>query len=161
MTRMTNEDDDHLIERQIESRDVYRGQLLNVKSDRVRLPDGTEATREYIVHPGAAMVIPILPDGKLLMERQYRYPIGRVMLEFPAGKLDPGEDMLVTAQRELLEETGYRAARWEWLAQVHPIISYTTQRIQIFLAPGLKLERRQPDAGQVLGPVHHSLDEAF
>ncbi len=158
---MTNEDDDHLIERQIESRDVYRGQLLNVKSDRVRLPDGTEATREYIVHPGAAMVIPILPDGKLLMERQYRYPIGRVMLEFPAGKLDPGEDMLVTAQRELLEETGYRAARWEWLAEVHPIISYTTERIEIFLAQDLTLERAQLDAGEFLEPVHIEFADAF
>src|SRR5258706_8083994 len=161
MTRMTNEDDDHLIERQIESRDVYRGQLLNVKSDRVRLPDGTEATREYIVHPGAAMVIPILPDGKLLMERQYRYPIGRVMLEFPAGKLDPGEDMLVTAQRELLEETGYRAARWEWLAEVHPIISYTNQRIEIFLPQDLTLERAQLHPGQFLQPVHIRFPDAF
>src|SRR4051794_27652844 len=98
-------EDPHLVETRVSSSDVYRGKLLHVKSDTVRLPDGSEATREYIVHPGAAMIIPILPDGRLLMERQYRYPIGRVMLEFPAGKLDPGEDMLKTAQRELLEET--------------------------------------------------------
>jgi len=140
-------DDDHLIERRIDGTDVYRGKLLNVKSDRVRLPDGTEATREYIVHPGAALIIPILPDGRLLMERQFRYAVGRVLVEFPAGKLDPGEDMLKTAQRELLEETGYRAAQWEWIAEVHPIVSYTTERIEVFLATELTLERQKLDPG--------------
>lgn len=143
-------DDGHLVEVEIGSEDVYRGKLLHVKCDRVRLPDGSEATREYVVHPGAAMIIPILPDGRLLMERQYRYPLRRVMIEFPAGKLDPGEEMLKTAQRELLEETGYRADHWEWLAEVHPIISYTTERIEIFLATGLTLERAQLDAGEFL-----------
>ena len=143
-------DDAHLVEVEIGSEDVYRGKLLHVKCDRVRLPDGSEATREYVVHPGAAMIIPILPDGRLLMERQFRYPLRRVMLEFPAGKLDPGEEMLKTAQRELLEETGYRADHWEWLAEVHPIISYTTERIEIFLATGLTLERPKLDAGEFL-----------
>ena len=154
-------DDGHLIETMVSSRDVYRGQLLNVKSDTVRLPDDSHATREYIVHPGAAMIIPILPDGRLLMERQYRYPLGRVMLEFPAGKLDPGEDMLKTAQRELLEETGYRAERWEWLAEIHPIVSYTTERIEIFLAEGLVMERQKLDAGEFLEPIIMTFAEAF
>jgi ADP-ribose pyrophosphatase len=154
-------DDGHLIETMVSSRDVYRGALLNVKSDTVRLPDGGQSTREYIVHPGAAMIIPILPDGRLLMERQYRYPIGRVMLEFPAGKLDPGEDMLKTAQRELLEETGYRAERWEWLAEIHPIVSYTTERIEIFLAEGLVMERQKLDAGEFLEPIIMSFADAF
>ena len=153
--------DGHLVETTVSSRDVYRGQLLNIKSDRVRLPDGGEATREYIVHPGAAMIIPILPDGRLLMERQYRYPLGRVMLEFPAGKLDPGEQMLKTAQRELLEETGYRAERWEWLAEIHPIVSYTTERIEIFLAQGLVLERAQLDPGEFLETVAMSFADAY
>jgi ADP-ribose pyrophosphatase len=154
-------EDGHLIETLVSSRDVYRGQLLNIKSDTVRLPDGGQATREYIVHPGAAMIIPILPDGCLLMERQYRYPLGRVMLEFPAGKLDPGEDMLKTAQRELLEETGYRAERWEWLAEIHPIVSYTTERIEIFLAEGLVMERQKLDAGEFLEPIVMSFAEAY
>jgi ADP-ribose pyrophosphatase len=154
--------DPHLVEKTVSSSDVYRGKLLHVRSDTVRLPDGTEATREYIVHPGAAMIIPVMPDGRLLMERQYRYPIGRVMLEFPAGKLDPGEDMLKTAQRELLEETGYRAATWEWLAEVHPIISYTTERIEMFLATGLVLERpKKLDAGEFLEPIIVSFADAF
>ena len=154
-------DDAHLVEVQIDSEDVYRGKLLHVKCDRVRLPDGSEATREYVVHPGAAMIIPILPDGKLLMERQYRYPLRRVMLEFPAGKLDPGEEMLKTAQRELLEETGYRAEHWEWLAEVHPIISYTTERIEIFLATGLTLERAQLDAGEFLEVLAVDFADAY
>ena len=154
-------DDGHLVETMVSSRDVYRGALLNIKSDTVRLPDGGEATREYIVHPGAAMIIPILPDGRLLMERQYRYPLGRVMLEFPAGKLDPGEDMLKTAQRELLEETGYRAERWEWLAEIHPIVSYTTERIEIFLAEGLVLERQKLDAGEFLEPIVMKFADAY
>jgi ADP-ribose pyrophosphatase len=154
-------DDAHLIETTISSHDVYRGRLLHVKSDVVRLPDGGEAVREYIVHPGAALIIPVLPDGRLLMERQYRYPIGRVLIEFPAGKLDPGEDMLLTARRELLEETGYRASNWEWLAEVHPIVSYTSERIEIFLATGLTMEAPKLDAGEFLETFPIPFADAF
>lgn len=153
--------DDHLIERRIDGNDVYRGKLLHVKSDRVRLPDGNEATREYIEHPGAALIIPILPDGRLLMERQFRYAVGRVLIEFPAGKLDPGEDMLKTAQRELLEETGYRAEQWEWIAEVHPIVSYTTERIEVFLATGLTLERQKLDPGEFLELIAVDFADVF
>jgi ADP-ribose pyrophosphatase len=159
--RRAQQNDDHLIEVEIGSQDVYRGRLLHVKLDRVRVPDGSEATREYIVHPGAAMIIPILPDGKLLMERQYRYPIGAVMLEFPAGKFDPGEEALTTAQRELLEETGYRAAHWEWLAGVHPVVSYSTERIEIFLATGLTEDHAQLDAGEFLETVAVDFGDAY
>lgn len=155
------QDDRHLIELQIGGQDVYRGRLLHIKCDRVRLPDGSEATREYIVHPGAAMIIPILPGGKLLMERQYRYPIGEVMLEFPAGKVDPGEAALAAAQRELLEETGYRAAHWEWLAGVHPVISYSTERIEIFLATGLTEDRAQLDTGEFLETLALDFADAY
>lgn len=153
--------DDHLIEVRLGGEDVYRGKLLHVRCDRIRLPDGNEATREYIVHPGAAMIIPILPDGRLLMERQYRYPIGQVMLEFPAGKLDPDEELLATAQRELLEETGYRAAKWERLATVHPIISYSTERIEIFLATELTADRARLDAGEFLETIALEFADAF
>ena len=153
--------DEHLIEKQIEGRSVWRGKLLDVRSDRVLLPDGTEATREYIVHPGAAMIIPVLANGDLVMERQFRYPSGRVLIEFPAGKLDPGEDMLITAQRELLEETGYRAAKWEWLAEILPIVSYTNERIEIFLATELTLERAKLDAGEFLEVFTIPFAEAF
>lgn len=155
------QDDAHLVERRIDSEDVYRGRLLHVKRDHVRLPDGSTATREYIVHPGAAMIIPILPDGRLLMERQYRYPIAEVMLEFPAGKFDPDETPLASAQRELLEETGYRAATWEWLAVVHPVISYSTERIEIFLATDLTEDRAQLDAGEFLETLAIDFSDAW
>ena len=101
--------DDHLIERCQRSDTVFEGNFLHVQRDQVALPDGKVATREFIRHPGAVMIVPLLDDGRLLMERQYRYPMGRVMLEFPAGKLDAGEPPFECAVRELEEETGYRA----------------------------------------------------
>ena len=150
-----------LIETMLASEAVWDGRLLHVRLDRVRLPDGGEATREYVVHPGAVLIVPVLPDGRLVLERQFRYPIGRVMLEFPAGKIDPGEEPLATAQRELLEETGYRAAHWEWLARIHPIISYSTERIDIFLATGLTLDRARLDAGEFLETVALDFASAY
>ena len=104
--------DGHLREQQLSSRELLRGHFLHAFRDTVRLPDGSETFREYVRHPGAVMVIAQLDDGRLVLERQYRYPVQRVMLEFPAGKLDAGEASLACAQRELLEETGYTAALW-------------------------------------------------
>ena len=129
--------DAHLVETRIASEDVFDGKLLHVKRDTVRLPDGKTATREYIAHPGAVMIIPRLPDGKLLMERQFRYPLARIFIEFPAGKIDPGEDPAATAARELLEETGYTAERWSHIGTLHPLITYSTERIEIYTADAL------------------------
>src|SRR5579864_8947726 len=112
MTVKPRGSDSDLAETVISSKTVYRGRLLEVREDVVRLPDGGTAGREWVVHPGAVMMIPLLPSGDLIMERQYRYPLGRDFIEFPAGKIDPGEDPLVTGKRELLEETGYTAAQW-------------------------------------------------
>ena len=154
-------DDGHLIESRVESDDVFRGRMLHIKSDTVRLPDGTQATREFVVHPGAAMIIPRLPDGKLLFERQYRYPLARVFIEFPAGKVDPGEDPLTAAKRELTEETGYVAARWTHLATMHPVISYSTEQIDIFLADELEHVGTQLDAGEFIETFTATLDEAL
>ncbi len=106
---MNEDDDPHLVETAIASDVVFAGKLLEVRSDRVRLPDGVEATREFVVHPGAVLVVPVLADGRLVLERQFRYPVRRVMLEFPAGKIDAGETPLETARRELVEEVGYTA----------------------------------------------------
>ena len=141
MIRRSDEHPD-LREIGLDSEDVFRGRLLHVKRDTVRLPDGSEATREYIVHPGAVMIMPRLPDGKLLFERQFRYPHQRVFIEFPAGKIDSGEDPLATAKRELLEETGYTAARWAYVATMHPLITYSTEHIAIYAADELDLRRR-------------------
>jgi ADP-ribose pyrophosphatase len=149
-------DDAQLREHRIDSAQVYRGHFLDVRRDRVRLPDGREAAREYIVHPGAVMIIPLLDDGRLLMERQYRYPMGRVMLEFPAGKLDPQEPPLACAQRELVEETGYRAREWAYAGVLHNAIAYSDEGIHIFFARGLSAGERRLDEGEFLDIVMHT-----
>ncbi len=123
---------------------------MTVNCDTVRLPDGKPATREYVVHSGAVMVIPLLDDGRVLLERQFRYAIGKVMTEYPAGKLDPDEDELACAKRELLEETGYTAREYTYLTRIHPIISYSTEFIDIFLARGLTQGERKLDDGEFI-----------
>lgn len=134
--------DSDLAETLMSSKTVYRGRLLEVREDIVRLPNGRTTGREWVVHPGAVMMMPLLASGDLVMERQYRYPVGRDFIEFPAGKIDPGEDPLATGRRELLEETGYTAARWEHIATIHPVIGYSNERIELYLAEGLT--RAQP-----------------
>lgn len=153
---MKTDEEVHLREQCIESQPVYEGHFLRVRRDRVRLPDGKEAAREYIRHPGAVMIVPLLDDGRLLLERQYRYPMGRVMLEFPAGKLDAGEGALACAQRELREETGYTAREWAHAGVLHNAIAYSDEGIQIFFARGLSAGARQLDEGEFLDLVTHS-----
>lgn len=142
--------DAHLREESIESRQVYRGAFLDVRRDQVRLPDGAQAQREYIVHPGAAVIVPLLDDGRLVVERQWRYPLARAMLEFPAGKLEDGEPPLQCAIRELTEETGYRAAEWARAGILHNAIAYSNEGIEVWFARGLLPGERHLDAGEFL-----------
>lgn len=137
--------DTHLIETEVSSEQVFKGALLDVRRDVVQLPNVQTSVREYIVHPGAVVILATLPNGALLFERQFRYPLRRVFLELPAGKIDPGEAILDTARRELREETGYEASEWEYLGVMHPCIGYSDERIEIFSARGL-----HPAGGQAL-----------
>ena len=151
--------DAHLREETIESRQVYRGTFLDVRHERVRLPDGSEARREYIVHPGAVMVVPLLDDGRLVVERQWRHPLARVMLEFPAGKLERGEPPLQCATRELAEETGYSAREWARAGILHNAIAYSDEGIEIWFARGLILGARHLDAGEFLDVAEMSAEQ--
>jgi ADP-ribose pyrophosphatase len=142
--------DSHLVESKLRSEQVLKGDFLDVRRDTVRLPDGSEASREYVIHPGAVMIVAQLDDGQLVLERQFRYPVQSVMIEFPAGKLDAGESSLACARRELLEETGYTAREWAKAGVLHPVISYSTEFIDIWFARGLTLNQRKLDDGEFL-----------
>ncbi len=152
-------DDAHLTEIRISSEELLRGHFLHAFRDTVCLPDGSEATREYVIHPGAVMVVAELPDGKLVLERQFRYPVQSVMIEFPAGKLDAGEASLDCARRELLEETGYSAKQWARAGVLHPVISYSTEFIDIWFARDLTAGQRQLDQGEFLDVFSVTADE--
>jgi ADP-ribose pyrophosphatase len=150
-----------LTEHFVSGEQVFDGSLLKVYRDAVRLPDGSAGVREYIRHPGAVAVVPLFDDGRVLLERQFRYPHRREFIELPAGKVDPGEPHLETAKRELLEETGYAAAEWRRLGVLHTAIAYTDEGIEIFLARKLELRERKLDAGEFLETVAVPFGEAI
>jgi len=141
---------DPLAEETLDARIAWQGGFLQVHQDRVRCPDGVIAPREYLRHPGAVMIVPLLDDGHLVLERQYRYPLRRSFIELPAGKIDAGEALLACAQRELLEETGYVARQWTHLGGFHNAIGYCDEKIEVFLARGLEQRGAKTDAGEVL-----------
>ncbi|KAA3655237.1 MAG: NUDIX hydrolase [Proteobacteria bacterium] len=147
---MLIQNQDSLTETQLDTERVFDGILLKVERDHVRLPDGKTAVREYIRHPGAVVVIAVLPDGRLILERQFRYPLRRAFIELPAGKIDPGEAIEACARRELREEVGYEAARWTHLGTLHPCIGYSDERIEVFLAQELTHVGHQWDEGEFL-----------
>ena len=140
----------HLNEITTSSEEILKGSFLHAMRDAVQLPDGTHTTREYVIHPGAVMIVAQLDDGRLVLERQYRYPVKAVMIEFPAGKLDAGEDSLACAKRELREETGYTARQWAKAGVLHPVISYSTEFIDIWFARDLSAGQRKLDPGEFL-----------
>jgi ADP-ribose pyrophosphatase len=150
-----------LTEHRLSTEQVFDGALLKVHRDRVRLPDGSTGGREYIRHPGAVAIVPLFDDGRVLLERQFRYPHGREFIEIPAGKLDPGEPHLDTAKRELLEETGYLAQEWTRLGVIHTAIAYTDEAIDIFIARKLSKSERKLDDGEFLEIFTAPFDEAI
>jgi ADP-ribose pyrophosphatase len=140
----------HLTESRIDGRQAYAGDFLKVQRDTVSLPDGATTTREYILHPGAVVILPVFDDGSILLERQFRYPLNRVFIEFPAGKIDPGEDPLACAKRELQEETGYTARDWRFVCTIHNAIAYSDEHLDIYLARGLTAGDSALDDGEFL-----------
>src|SRR3954453_21956233 len=144
------DDHKHLAETTVRREPILDGHFLHAVRDTVELPDGSHAISEFILHPSAVMVIPLLDDGRIVLERQLRHPIGRVLVEFPAGKLDAGEDRLACAKRELHEETGYTAREWAHAGVLHPVISYSTEFIDIWFARGLTAGQSNLDEGEFL-----------
>lgn len=134
---------DGLAEQTLDDRLVYEGDYLKLHHATVQLPNGATSYREYLKHPGAVMIMPLFDNGDVLLERQYRYPMRQVFVEFPAGKKDAGEAPLATAQRELLEETGYRAERYTHVTDIHNALAYSDEVIHFYLAEGLVLEGEQ------------------
>ncbi|MGH8748545.1 MAG: NUDIX domain-containing protein [Burkholderiales bacterium] len=150
-----------LTEHRLRGEEVFAGGLLRVQRDVVRLPDGSEGVREVIRHPGAVAIVALFDDGRVLLERQFRYPHGREFIELPAGKREPGEPPLATARRELREETGYAAREWRHLGVMHTAIAYTDEGIELYLARGLERGEPNLDAGEFLELLTPGFDEAL
>jgi ADP-ribose pyrophosphatase len=152
-----------LTEHKLRGQQLLRGSFLHAFCDEVRLPDGSTAEREFIVHPGAVMIVPLLEaaDGslRLVLERQFRYPVRQTVIEFPAGKIDPGESTLACARRELLEETGYTARQWARAGVLHPVVAYSTEFIEVWFARGLTPGQRKLDEGEFLEVFTATFDE--
>lgn len=153
--------DHDLTEVTLSSETIAEGGMLLVKRDQVKVPSGATSQREYVIHPGAVVVVPVLGNGNLLLERQFRYPLGRVFIELPAGKIDAGESPLETGRRELLEETGYSAQEWVYLGLQHPCIGYSNEVIHIYLARGLSSGEHNRDEDEALQLFEASLEQCL
>lgn len=152
-------DDEHLIECATGDSEVLHRGWIELRRDAVVLPDGSPATREYLRLSGAVAVVPVLDDGSLVLVRQYRYPVQKVLLEFPAGKLEAGEDTLLCGQRELQEETGYVASEWAFGGEIHNAAAYSTESIWIWFARGLQAGPARPDSGEFVETVTMTVAE--
>ena len=151
---------DPMREIRLDGRKVFSGRVVRLEVDRVRMPDGGESVREVVRHRGAAVVLPILDDGRVVLVRQFRYPVGETLLELPAGTLEPGEDPLVCAARELTEETGYTATSVTPLGRFYAAPGYTDEGLQAVLATGLRLtDNAEPDPDEIIEVEIVAVDE--
>ena len=154
--------DEDLIEKKLSSEDIFDGTLLHVKRDYVERPNGNKSVREWIKHPGAAAVLPVLPDGRMIFVRQNRYPIQQVTLEIPAGKLDAvDEEPLVCAKRELSEETGYEAEKYHFLTKLATTVGFSNEFIYVYAADGLTPGKQHTDEDEFINVVLLTMDEAM
>ncbi|MBA4348061.1 MAG: ADP-ribose pyrophosphatase [Clostridiales bacterium] len=153
------EEDHILIEERIASEEIFKGKIVHLFCDTVRLPNGMEAKREVMRHPGAAAVVPVTDDGNVVLVRQYRYPFAQVMLEIPAGKLDADEDPMVCARRELLEETGIEAQELVSLGAFYPSVAVMDEVIHLFLARNFKAGEANLDEDEFLHVEQRPLNE--
>lgn len=153
-----------LTEHHLETEQVVEGKFIRMHTDRVRLPDGSESHREYVLHPGAVVVAAFLGNSvdldTLVFEHQYRYPVGKHFIELPAGKIDAGEAQLETARRELLEETGYVSETWQHALTMHPTIGYANEHIELYIAKDVRYVGQQRDEGEFLEVFTMSLSDA-
>jgi ADP-ribose pyrophosphatase len=150
-----------LTEHCLSSQTIASGNMLTVKCDQVRLPNGNASQREYVTHPGAVVVVPILSNGHVVLEKQFRYPLHQVFIELPAGKIDAGEAILATGQRELFEETGYSASDWFRLGHQHPCIGYSNEVIHMYLATGLSAGEHKRDEDESLEVFDASFEDCL
>ena len=159
---VTNQTDDaNLHETLLEGETVYSGSFLQMQRDTVRQPDGRIATREFVRHPGAVVILPLFDDGTVLLERQFRYPLKKVFIEFPAGKIDPGEAALSCAKRELQEETGYTATDWQFVCKIHNALGYSDEHLDIYVARGLTAGVTNLDDGEFIETMRVALSDVL
>ena len=151
----------NLKETKLSSKNVFQGRLLDVRKDEVELPNGKTSTREWINHPGAVCCVPILPDGKIALIKQYRYPVQSEMIELPAGKLDPNEEPEECAMRELQEEIGYRPKKLTFLTHIHPAVGFANEKMWLYLAEDLVPSESKLDEDEFLELIPTDFDEAL
>ena len=158
---MIDNNDQKLVEKKLSSENVFDGVLLHVRRDEVELPNGHKSVREWIKHPGASSVIPLLPDNQIILVKQFRYPVGRVTLEVPAGKLDSaGEDPLICAERELSEETGYTAGKIWKLTTLATTVGFSNEIIHLYAATDLTAGKQHTDDDEFINTVKIPLTAA-
>jgi ADP-ribose pyrophosphatase len=153
-------DEEKLVEKKIATEEIFEGFVLHVQKDTIKLPNEKTATRELIRHIGAVCVVPVTDDGKVIVERQFRYPIDQVITEIPAGKLDSStEDRLEAAKRELREETGYTADSWTDIGIYYPAAAYSDEKITMYLARGLHKGEQELDEDEFLNVTKRPIEE--
>jgi ADP-ribose pyrophosphatase len=150
-----------LTEKTLATREIYSGRVIKVRVDTVSLPDGNQSFREVVEHAGAVAVVALDDENNIVLVRQYRKPLDRVLIEIPAGTMEKDEDPLLCAQRELEEETGYLAAHWQKILSYYSAPGFTDEHLHIYLATGLSQGKTNPDPDEFMELVHVPLPEAY